>query len=262
MKKILIVGNWKMNLNVQQASLLVHKLNQLIAVHRDVEVVLTPSFLTLQPVSQEIDHRKFRLAAQDGYPIDEGGYTGAVSFSMLQGLVQYALIGHSERRIHFNESLELIRDKVQAAVRNGIVPVLCVGETMQERLEGQTRLVIHDQITTALSNLTDDEVAKVVIAYEPIWAIKSFGGTKPATPEDIQKAVSWIRSVVTDLYGAKTAQAIRVIYGASVEPDFVAGILNIEGVDGLLPGSASLNYHEFSKIVEKAHAVNLEQKRG
>src|SRR4051812_1061623 len=116
MKRTLIVGNWKMNLNTQEASLLVKRLNDRVQIHRDIEVVLAPSLLTLQPVSLEIDRRKFRLAAQNAYFVDEGAYTGEVSFTMLHDLVHYCIIGHSERRIYFNEPLEMIRDKVQAAV--------------------------------------------------------------------------------------------------------------------------------------------------
>ncbi|MEK7059720.1 MAG: triose-phosphate isomerase [Patescibacteria group bacterium] len=256
MKRTLIVGNWKMNLNSHEASLLVKRLNDKIQVHRDVEVVLAPSMLVLQPLSLEIDNRKFRLAAQDAFYKDEGAYTGEVSFTMLRDLVHYVIVGHSERRIYFNETLETVRDKVQAAVRNGIAPILCVGETQHERAAGETKRVIHDQVTTALSNLTAEEVEGVVIAYEPVWAISTFGGGAPAKPDDIQKAVKWIRQIVSELYGEKVNQAMRVIYGASVEPEFVGGILGLDGVDGLLPGAASLNYHKFSDIVAAAYRAS------
>src|SRR5579884_1635380 len=143
MKRTLIVGNWKMNLTVHEASLLVKRLDDHIPAYRDLEVVLAPSMLALQPLSREIDHRKFRLAAQNAYYVDEGAYTGEVSFTMLRGLVHYVIIGHSERRIYFDETLETVRDKVQAAIRNGIDPILCVGETKQERSAGETKRVIH-----------------------------------------------------------------------------------------------------------------------
>jgi len=253
MKRTLIVGNWKMNLNTQQASVLVHRLNKHIEEHRDIEVVLAPSLLTLQPISLQIDRRKFRLAAQDAFYVDEGAYTGEVSFTMLRGLVHYALVGHSERRIHLGETLEVVRDKVQAAIRNGISPILCVGETKQERAAGETKRVIHDQLTTALANLTPEEVEEVVIAYEPVWAITSFGGDRPAKPDEIQSAIRWIRHIIGELYGEKLATELRVIYGASVDAEFVEGILSLEGVDGLLPGTASLNYHKFADIVAAAH---------
>ena len=189
--RTLIVGNWKMNLNVQQASILVHRLHERIRIRRDIELVLAPSMLALQPLSLQIDRRKFRLCAQNAYSVDEGAYTGEVSFAMLQDLVHYVIVGHSDRRHKFNESLEMIRDKVAAAIRNDISPILCVGETAQERKDGEMKQVIHDQVTTALSNLASRDVSKVVIAYEPVWALSN--GTDYAhheipTPDTIAEA--------------------------------------------------------------------------
>jgi len=252
-----------MNLNTHEASLLVQRLSDRIDVHRDVEVVLAPSMLVLQPVSQQIDRRKFKLAAQNAYFVDEGAYTGEVSFTMLRDLVDYCLVGHSERRIYFNETLEIVRDKVQAAIRNGIAPILCIGETKHERLAGETKRVLHDQLTTALSNLTDDEVEQVVIAYEPVWAISTFGGNQPAKPDEIHAAIQWIRKLLQELYGEQVATDTRVIYGASVDAEFVGTILGLPGVDGLLPGAASLNYHKFAAIVDGAYrVVHQEGKHG
>src|SRR6185369_1596816 len=133
MRRFLIVGNWKMHLNVSQASLLLHRLQDKVRIYRNIEIVLAPSMLDLQPLSMQIDRRKFRLAAQNAYHKDEGAFTGEVSFTMLRDLVHYALVGHSERRKYFGEDLPMIRDKVAAAVRNDISPILCVGETHQER---------------------------------------------------------------------------------------------------------------------------------
>ena len=253
MKRIIIVGNWKMHLNIHEASLLVKRLDDRVQIHRDIEVVLAPPMLALQPISQQIDRRKFKLAAQNAYYKDEGAFTGEVSFTMLRGLAEYALVGHSERRIYFNETLEVVRDKVQAAVRNGITPILCVGETRQERAAGETKRVVHDQVTTALSNLTAGEVEAVVIAYEPVWAISTFGNGEPAKPDDIRHAIQWIRHIIKDLYSERMSEDMRVIYGASVDEEFVEGILGMEGVDGLLPGAASLNYQKFAGIVEAAY---------
>lgn len=256
MKKILIVGNWKMNLNVHEASILVKRLDDHIKVERNVEVVIAPNLLVLQPIAREVDKRKLKLAAQNAYFVDEGAYTGEVSFTMLRHLVEYCIIGHSERRIYFNESLEIIRDKVAAAIRNDIRPILCVGETSQERNDNETKRVLHDQVTTALSNLTAEEIDNVVIAYEPVWAISTFGGNRPAQPDEIKSAIDWIREVLAELYGHAAAKEQTVIYGASVEPEFVNEILSLDGVDGLLPGAASLNYAKFSKIVEEAAKVS------
>jgi len=252
--RTLVVGNWKMHLNASQASLLLHRLHERIKIHRDIEVVLAPSHLTLQPLSMQIDRRKFRLAAQDAYHKDEGAFTGEVSFTMLQDLVHYVIIGHSERRIYFNESLDEVRDKVAACVRNGITPLLCVGETHNERKAGETKQVLHDQIVTALSNLTAKEVENMVIAYEPVWAISTFGG-ELAKPDLVEKEMKYIRKQVADLYGEKVSKRVRVLYGGSVDDQIVSGYLSTEGCDGVLVGGASLNYHKFAGIVDAAYKL-------
>lgn len=258
-RRKLIIANWKMHLNTSQASLLLHRIHERVKIHRDIEVVLAPSMLVLQPLSLQIDRRKFRLAAQNAYHKDEGAFTGEVSFTMLRDLVHYVIIGHSERRIHFHESLEDIRLKVSAAIRNGITPVLCVGETHEERRAGETKQVLHDQITTALSHLTADEVEQVVIAYEPVWAISTFGG-ELAKPADIQKQFEFIRHQVSELYGKRVSETVRVLYGGSVDDQLAGGYLEITGCDGVLVGGASLNYHKFAGIVDAAYRVQNKAK--
>lgn len=250
-----------MNLNVHEGSVLMHRLEERIRVHRSVEVVIAPSLLALQPLSLQIDRRKFRLAAQNAYHKDEGQFTGEVSFNMLRDLVHYAIIGHSDRRYKFGEDLEMIRDKVAAAVRNGITPILCVGETKQEREDRETSQVLHDQVTTALANLTSDEVEDIVIAYEPVWALsngKDFAHHEIPTPELIGKAVTTIRNNIRHLYGARVAERVRVLYGGSSSAATAAGLLNSPGVDGLLVGGASLHYEEFSAIVDAAYRKQQE----
>lgn len=256
--RTLIVGNWKMHLNTSQASLLLHRLQERIRISRDIEVVLAPSLLVLQPLSLQIDRRKFRLAAQNAYAKDQGAFTGEVSFTMLRELVHYVIIGHSERRIYFGETLEMIRDKVAACVRNEITPILCVGETEQERKHGQTQQVLHDQITSALANLTAREVAAMVIAYEPVWAISTFGG-KLAKPYEAQKEMDFIRGQIKQLYGPKAARNVRVLYGGSVDDQIVRGYLEIPGCDGVLVGAASINYHQFAGIVDAAYRLQRER---
>jgi triosephosphate isomerase len=255
MKKTLIVGNWKMHLNTMQASILVHRLQERIRIHRDVEVVLAPSMLVLQPLSLQIDRRKFRLASQNAYQKDSGAVTGEISFTMLRDLVHYAIIGHSERRHIFNENLDMIAEKVTAAVRNGIVPILCVGETKTERLAGHTKRVIHDQVITAVKGLTSEDIHNLVIAYEPVWAI---GTGDVAKPDQAEEAMKFIRHNIAELYGKKASEKVRVLYGGSVIPDVTKSFLEIEGVDGLLVGGASINYHQFSSIVDVAYQINRE----
>lgn len=249
MRRILIVGNWKMHLNASQASLLLHRLHEHIKIHQAIEVVLAPSMLTLQPLSVQIDRRKFRLAAQNAYFRDEGAFTGEVSFTMLRELVHYVIVGHSERRYIFHEDLNMVRDKVAAAVRNEIAPILCVGETKTERKEGETKQVLHDQLMTALSNLTAGEVGAMVISYEPVWAI---GTGDIAKPDQVEAAVNYIRDYVKDVFGPKAAKNLRVLYGGSVVPDVIGGFLDTTGVNGFLVGGASLNYHSFAGIVDSA----------
>jgi triosephosphate isomerase len=256
MTKTLIVGNWKMHLTVHEGSLLLHRLDKRVRVHRDIEVVVCPSFVSLQPLSLELDHRKFKLGAQNAYALDEGPYTGEVSFTMLRGLVDYVIIGHSDRRYKFDEGLELIRDKVAAAVRNNITPILCVGETKQERLDGETSQVLRDQVSTALSEITTEEVDEVVIAYEPVWALsngKDYTHHEIPTPDLIGKAVATIRSTIRHLHGKTTAERVRVLYGGSSSASTAAGLLSVPGVNGLLVGGASLNDEEFVGITEAAY---------
>lgn len=256
-RKTLLVANWKMHLNTSQASMIVHRLQERTRIHRNIEIVLAPSMLTLQPLSMQIDRRKFRLAAQNAHHKDEGAFTGEVSFTMLRDLVHYVIIGHSERRIYFNESLQDVRDKVQAAIRNDITPLICVGETKEERKQGHTKQVLHDQVSTALHNLTSKEVANVVIAYEPVWAISTFEG-ELAKPQQAEEAIGFIRHQISELFGQKIANAVRVLYGGSVDDSTVRGYLEVEGCDGALVGGASLNPYKFAGIVEAAYRLQVE----
>ena len=249
--KKLIVGNWKMNLNMHEASLFVHKLAEAVPVHRDVEVVLAPTLLSIQSLSLQINRRQFKLAVQNLYWRDHGAFTGEVSATQLRGIADYAIIGHSERRRVFHESDKDTRNKVQAAIRNHIKPILCIGETASERAYGETNDVLHDQLIGGLANVTSEELEDVTIAYEPVWAI---GTGNNALPEDVKKAVKTIRSQIKHLYGDVMSKNIRVLYGGSVKAESAADYLAIDGIDGLLVGGASLDSHVFSEIVKKAHS--------
>jgi triosephosphate isomerase len=240
-----------MNLNTHEASLYLHKLSTMMEVHRNVEVVLAPTLLALQSLSLQIDRRQFKLAVQNLYWRDHGAYTGEVSATQLRGIVDYALVGHSERRHVFNESDKDTRNKVQASIRNHIHPVLCIGETASERAAGETHDILHDQLVGGLANVTSDELKDVIIAYEPVWAI---GTGDNALPNDVSKAVTAIRSQIKHLYGAAAANSIQVLYGGSVKADSAADYLAIDGVDGLLVGGASLDAHAFIEIIKKAHS--------
>lgn len=253
-RKKLIVGNWKMNLSIHESSLYLHKLAGMVPVRRDVEVVLAPTMLALQTLSLQINRRQFKLASQNFYWRDNGAFTGEVSASQLQSIVDYGIIGHSERRYKFNETEKDIRSKVQAAVRNRIKPILCIGETIGERSGNETSDVIRDQLMSGLANLTSDDLEMLVVAYEPVWAI---GTGNNAKPSDVSAAVKVIRSQIKHLYGAKAAEQVRVLYGGSVTSSSSADYLAIKGVDGFLIGGASLDSHDFTEIVTKAHTKEI-----
>lgn len=248
--KKLIVGNWKMNLNTHEASLYLHKLSDMVKIRRDVEVVVAPTLLALQSLSLQVDRRQFKLAVQNLYWRDQGAFTGEVSANQLRGLADYAIIGHSERRHIFHESDKDIRNKVQAAIRNHIAPILCIGETAAERSMGETKDVLHDQLLGGLANITSEDMKKVTIAYEPVWAI---GSGNNAMPDDVKEVVAAIHTQIKHLYGGTAAKSLAILYGGSVNPDNAADYLAIEGIDGLLIGGASLDAHDFSEIIEKAH---------
>lgn len=257
MSKTLIVGNWKMNLNVHQASLYVHDLSQKIGSHEGVEVVLAPTSIALQTLSLQVKKHHFSLAAQNCYWRDEGAFTGEVSATQLRGLVDYVIVGHSERRHIFGETDKEVRAKVQAVLRNDLTPILCVGETADERANNETKHVLHDQIGAGLANVASDEVHKVVIAYEPVWAI---GTGDNALPEDLALAEKTIRHQVESLYGHEAASSLKLLYGGSVNSDNASDYLALKGVNGLLVGGASLHVEQFSTIISNAHKLKGNKK--
>jgi len=253
MRKKLVIANWKMNLNTHQASLLLHKLADTVPVQREVEIVLAPNFLVLQSLSLQVNHRQFKLAAQNCYWRDHGAYTGEVSATMLHGLTQYVLVGHSERRHIFGEHDKDVRHKVAAVIRNKMKPVLCVGETAAERADGETAHVIHDQLVSGLLNVTSEEIAEIVVAYEPVWAI---GTGDNANASDVSDVAKLIRKQIASLYGKATADAVRVLYGGSVKAENASDYIASEAIDGFLVGGASLNAQEFAGIIQATRNKN------
>ena len=250
-----VVGNWKLNFTVGEASIYLHKLTKSLPNYRNLEVVVSPSMLALQPLSLQIDRRRIKLAAQDGFYRDYGAYTGEVSFSQLRGLVDYAIIGHSERRYVFKEDDKTIQKKVAAALRNKIKPILCIGEIESERAFGETADVIKDQLLGGLSDVADDDLSKVIIAYEPVWAISSVKGAKLASPDEVSEVVKIIRQTLADTYSPEIAEKVSILFGGSVSPSNAGGYLTIPGINGLLVGGSSLILHEFVDIIEIAKKV-------
>jgi triosephosphate isomerase (TIM) len=247
----LIAGNWKMNLNPTEGSMLLHRLGEKVKPSEDVEVVLCPPFIDLVSLAKDLDHQKFKLGAQNMHYLDEGAYTGEISPMMLKGLVSYVILGHSERRIHFGEDDKLIAKKMAAAVRHGITAILCVGETLLEREHGLSTKTVIDQLEASLNLLTASDISNLVIAYEPVWAI---GTGRYAKPDEIMPVIKAIRGTIEELYGEEGCAGLRVLYGGSVMAENAAAYLKIDGVDGMLVGGASLNYEEFAGIIKAAQA--------
>ncbi len=255
--KTYIVGNWKMNLTIGESSIYLQKLLKRIKPAKGLEIAVAPSVIALQPLRMQIDKikSKVKLAVQNFYHRDYGAYTGEVSIMQLRGLVDYAIIGHSERRYLFNETNKDIRQKVAAAIRNGITPILCIGETENEKSFGETVDVIKDQLNSGLSEIDAEDVKKVIIAYEPVWAISSNKGARLAAPDDVAESINTIREELKAIYGSAVAEEVAVLYGGSVNPNNAGAYLTIPGVNGLLIGGSSLISDHFIDIIETAKRV-------
>jgi triosephosphate isomerase len=248
-----IVGNWKMYCSPAEASMLVNRLSKAVTrVADDVKVVLCPPSLDITTVRQELSERsRFVLGAQNAYPKDEGAFTGEVSFAMLKDLVDFVIVGHSERRHTFHERDGLIAQKVAAAFRHEITPILCVGETAADRTGGHEKVVVADQLETGLALMTGEDVKRMVIAYEPVWAI---GTGDSATPDDAKDMMTHVRRWLTTTYGVEVAQAVPILYGGSVKPENAGAYLNLDICRGLLVGVASTNYQSFAAIIAAAES--------
>ncbi|MBR2753887.1 triose-phosphate isomerase [Candidatus Saccharibacteria bacterium] len=253
--KTYVVGNWKLNFTVGEASIYLHKLIKSLPVYRDVNVVVAPPTIALQPLSLQIDRHKIKLAAQNGFYRDYGAFTGETSFSQLRGIVDYVIVGHSERRYIFGEDEKFLQKKVAAAVRNKITPILCIGETESERAFGETADVIRDQLTSGLSQIGDDDLDKIILAYEPVWAISSVKAAKLATPDEVAEVVKLMRETLGDIYGKKIVDEVPILFGGSVNPSNAGAYLTVPGVNGLLIGGSSLILNEFIDIIETAKRV-------
>lgn len=245
----LIAGNWKMHKDHLEAVELVRELDGLLASLEGVEVAVCPPFTALSDVSRTLKERgsPIALGAQDVYPAPEGAYTGEISPRMLKALgVGYVIVGHSERREIIGEKDELVAAKARAVLQEGMVPILCVGESLSEREEGKAAPKVRGQLEAALSDWNGEEMTHLVIAYEPIWAI---GTGKTATPEDAQEMNSFIRSWIAERFGQEVSSEVRVLYGGSVKPDNAAELMAMPDIDGALVGGASLKAEDFAAIV-------------
>jgi len=248
MRKPLIAANWKMYKTPAQAQEYVKNFLPLVADHDRDEIVLCPSATSLCVVAEALKGSGIAVGGQNMHFAEEGAYTGETSPLMLKALgATRVIIGHSERRQYFGETDEMVNQKIHAAVKNGLTPIVCIGEVLEEREAGKTEEVLLRQAEKALKGVEPETAESFVIAYEPVWAI---GTGRTATPEMAGLAHFYIRSEVARLLGRKTADNMRILYGGSVKPDNASALLNQPEIDGALVGGASLDPVSFSKIVK------------
>ncbi len=246
MRKKIIAGNWKMNNTVDESLKLIEDLKDAVK-DATCEVVVCPPFTSLYQVVEALKDTNIKVGAQNMYFEEKGAFTGEVSPVMLKTMgVKYVIIGHSERRQYFKETDEDLNKKVKAAFSHGLIPILCVGESLEEREGNVTEKVVKNQIEKDLKDIEKNFVKDIVIAYEPIWAI---GTGKTATDEQANETIAYIRSVIASLYGEDVAKEVTIQYGGSVKPSTIKGQMAQSDIDGALVGGASLNASDFAKIV-------------
>lgn len=247
MRKPVIAGNWKLFNKTGEALALVSALTPLVKNSQGVEIVVAPVFTVLGKVREALTGSNVMLAAQDCFWEEEGAFTGEVAPGMLVDIgCSHVIIGHSERRQYFGETDATVNRKINAALSADLTVLFCIGETLSEREADKTFDILRTQIAGGLSGITPDRLTKVVIAYEPVWAI---GTGKTASNEQAQEAHAFIRGVVSELYDQDTADAIRILYGGSVKPENAAGLMAQPDIDGALVGGASLKADSFAAIV-------------
>ena len=246
MRKKIIAGNWKMNMLPNEAIKFIEDLAPLVK-DAENEVILCVPYTDLFYALLTAQGTNIKIGAQNMHFEEKGAYTGEISGEMLKAInVEYVIIGHSERRQYYNETDETVNKKIKAAFKNGLKPIVCVGETLEQREEGKTAQIITTQTKLALEGLTNEQVENTIIAYEPIWAI---GTGKTATSEDANNSIKEIRNKIAEIYGQDTASRVIIQYGGSVKSSNAKELFEMSDIDGGLVGGASLKADEFSKIV-------------
>lgn len=248
MRKTIIAGNWKMNKTNKEAVEMLTELKEIVKGIDSVGIVIGAPFTALSDAVKAVAGSNIKIAAENVYPKESGAYTGEVSPVMLKEIgVEYVILGHSERREYFKESDEFINEKVKCVLAHGMTPILCIGEKLEDREAGRTNDVNKTQINGGLAGLTAEEAKKVVIAYEPVWAI---GTGKTATPEIAEETHKAIREELARMFGEEVANEITIQYGGSMKPENAQELLAQADIDGGLIGGASLKAQDFSKIVK------------
>ncbi|MDP3142738.1 MAG: triose-phosphate isomerase [Candidatus Omnitrophota bacterium] len=248
MRKIIIAGNWKMYKTVLEAIELVNGLKRTLYDISTIEMVVCPPFTALSEVAEVISESPIKLGAQDMYWQKEGAFTGEVSGNMLKDVgCDYVIIGHSERRQYFEETNETVNKKLKAALDFGLTPIVCIGENLTQREQGKTFEVVKGQLEESLVDLTAEQAEKIIIAYEPVWAI---GTGKVATPQQAQEVHQFIRNLLGKIFNEKIGADCRIQYGGSVKPENIGELISQKDIDGALVGGASLDGNSFSAIVK------------
>ena len=250
MRTPLIAGNWKMNMTSAQAVELVKGIHYGLRFPGEVDVIVAPPLTALGSVAGVLRDSYIGVAAQNMHWEETGAYTGEVSGLLIKEAgADYVIIGHSERRQYFGETDETVNKKAKAAFKHGLIPIICVGETLDERESGSYAIIIEQQLMGALNGLTPQEVSDLIIAYEPVWAI---GTGETATARQADEAHAVIRSIISREFGTDTADTVRILYGGSVNPGNSKETLSMTNVDGALVGGASLKYSDFIEIIKSA----------
>jgi triosephosphate isomerase len=250
MRVPMIAGNWKMNTTVEDAVKLVKTMLPALNRVREVEKVVCPPYVSLAVVREIIKGSTVKLGAQNVYYEEKGAYTGEISPGMLAGLCEYVIIGHSERRQYFGETAEIIDKKMKAAIKSGLKPILCIGESLEENEAGKTREILGGQLVASSDRMYF--LSGLVIAYEPVWAI---GTGRSATGEDANKTIGFIRQFVSRLHGSGIAGSVRILYGGSVTAANITEFMGKPEIDGALVGGASLKADDFLSIVQQASEI-------
>ncbi len=254
MRRPFIAGNWKMHKTIEEAVRLARELRAALEGLGSCDVAVCPPFPALAGVREALDGSNIGLGAQNMYWEEQGAFTGEVSPPMLEGLCDYVIIGHSERRTIFGETDEMVNKKLHAALAHGLKPILCVGENLRQNQAGETEEFVGGQVRAALAGVTVEQVRAITVAYEPIWAI---GTGVPATGEGANRIIgATVRGTLAALYGDDVAQAVRIQYGGSVKPGNVVEFMREPEIDGALVGGASLRAADFAAIVEQALSVD------
>jgi len=248
MRRILIAGNWKMNKTPTQAQQLADELKSALVDMNQADLLVCPPYVALDRVRGVLAGSNVQVGAQDLHWEDQGAFTGKVSAEMLRDIgVTHAIIGHSEQRQYFHESDETVNKKVHKALTSNLIPIICVGETLEEREGGQLETVVKRQTEGAFQGVSQGDAAKCVVAYEPVWAI---GTGKTATPDQAQDMHKFIRGLLGDLYGTELAEKVQILYGGSMKPDNAGDLLSRPDIDGGLIGGASLKAGDFTAIAQ------------